>query len=158
MLTRAFSLYGPKRRGKHVRNISKYAGSFKSTELKYFKHLISPILLNGRLDQEAYVHWAQYALATKTRNGFQVSLEEKRELGRDMMRFVREYERIYYRYERDRLKVLINDHTWKQLLIPNRSTPHRYTVIFILSTPSVSMDRSHSITMLWRASVESWGI
>ena len=48
--------------GKAIRNIAQYKASFKTSELKNWLLLISPVVLNGRLEGEAYEHWRYVSL------------------------------------------------------------------------------------------------
>ncbi|KAI5836855.1 hypothetical protein DFP73DRAFT_488171, partial [Morchella snyderi] len=93
----------PSQFGKALRDISKYHASYKATELMNFMHIVSPVVLNGRLPEEEYMQWHNLALATEKARQYVLEEEEISEMEADMVHAVLEYERLYYRQDRSRL-------------------------------------------------------
>jgi hypothetical protein len=93
--------------GRALRNIDKYWRSFKSEEWSAFLINYSPILLRNRLPVELYVHYLKLVTAVTMAVDYEVTFDDCQTIKTLLEEFVSDYERLYYRYQLDRVRACL---------------------------------------------------
>ncbi|KAI5801337.1 hypothetical protein EDC01DRAFT_628291 [Geopyxis carbonaria] len=89
--------------GKAFRDIHKHHAGFKATELVNFMHLVSPIVLYGRLSKQYYLHWHRFVSAAQHCRSYRLTTKDIEEFETDIIATLEGHEKLYYQYQRSRL-------------------------------------------------------
>jgi hypothetical protein len=93
--------------GRALRNIEKYWRSFKAEEWSAFLISYSPILLRNRLPAELYAHYLKLVTAVTMAVDYEITFDDCQTIKTLLEEFVSDYERLYYRYQLDRLRACL---------------------------------------------------
>ena len=77
----------------------------KASQWKTWAHILSPVLLKGRLPEPYYSHWITLAKAFRIATSISITLPQLQFVESTILSFVQHYEKEYYQFKYHRLSI-----------------------------------------------------